>query len=89
MCIRDSYYPFSTFKRVSVKNLLTLISTLKDAKDTSGSKSPKGAKGTKVAKDAKVPKVTRHHGTKGLLGDKVFSRTCVQSSLTPEEGPSC
>ena len=42
----------------------------------------------KGAKDAKVPKVTRYLGSKGLLGDKVFSRTCVQSSLTPEEGPS-
>ena len=47
------------------------------------------AKGTKGAKDANVPKVTRYLGSKGLLGDKVFSRTCVRSSLTPEEGPSC
>ena len=53
---------------------------------------PKGAKGSKGAKGAKGnkdTKVTRYIGSKGLLGDKVFSRTCVRSSLTPEEGPSC
>ena len=54
-----------------------------------GTKGAKGAKDTKDAKDAKVPKVTRYLGSKGFLGDKVFSRTCVRSSLTPEEGPSC
>ena len=53
------------------------------------SRVPKGAKGAKGAKDAKVPKVIRYLGSKGLLEDKVFSRTCVRSSLTPEEGTSC
>ena len=37
----------------------------------------KGSKSAKGAKDAKVPKVTRYLGSKGLLVDKVFSRTCV------------
>ena len=76
--------------RVSVKTLLTLISTLQkipvEARVPKGAKGSKGAKGAKGNKDAKV---TRYIGSKGQLGDKVFSRTCVQSSLTPEEGPSC
>ena len=52
-------------------------------------KGAKGSKGDKGAKGTKDAKVTRYLGSKGLLGDKVFSRTCVRSSLTPEEGPSC
>ena len=37
----------------------------------------------------RVPEVRRSPGSKGLFRDKMFSRTCVISSLTPEEGPSC
>ena len=50
---------------------------------------PKGSKGVKGAKGNKDAKVKRYLGSKGLLWDKVFSRTSVRSSLTPEEGPSC
>ena len=60
-----------------------------EARVPKGAKGSKGAKGAKGAKGNKDAKVTRYLGSKGLLGDKVFSRTCVQSSLTPEEGPSC
>ena len=67
----NHYYPFSTLKRVSIKNLLTLISTLQ--RIPVEARVPKGAKGAKGAKEAKVPKL----GSKGLLGDKVISRTCV------------
>ena len=37
----------------------------------------------------KGDKVTRVPRLKGLLRDRVFSRTHLRSSLTPEEGPSC
>ena len=37
----------------------------------------------------KVPRVTRVLGLKILLRCRVFSRTHLRSSLTPEEGPSC
>jgi len=36
-----------------------------------------------------VPRVTRVLRLKGLLRDRLFSRTHLSSSLTPEEGPSC
>ena len=82
--LSNHYYPLSTLKRVSVFNLLTLISTLQRIsvkarvpKGTKGAKGGKVAKGAKGAKDAKVPRITRYLGSKGLLGDKVFSRTCV------------
>ena len=62
----NHYYPFSTLKRVSVNNLLTLISTLQriPIPVPKGAKGPKGPKGPKGAKDAKVPKVTRYFGSK-------------------------
>ena len=43
----------------------------------------KGDKGNKVTRVTRVPRL------KGLLRDRVFSRTHLRSSLTPEEGPSC
>ena len=33
--------------------------------------------------------VPRSKSSEGLLGGRVFSRTHLRSSLTPEEGPSC
>ena len=42
-----------------------------------------GFKGDKGNKVTRVPRL------KGLLRDRVFSRTHLRSSLTPEEGPSC
>ena len=43
----------------------------------------KGCQGIKGAKGAWVK------SSEGLLGGRVFSRTHLRSSLTPEEGPSC
>ena len=42
-----------------------------------------GFKGDKGNKVTRVPRL------KGLLRDRVFSRTHLRSSLTPEGGPSC
>ena len=41
-----------------------------------------GFKGDKGNKVTRVPRL------KGLLRDRVFSRTHLRSSLTPQEGPS-
>ena len=65
--------------------------------DASGIKSvrvAKGAMGVMVSmcwdlKLTKVTRVARVPRLKGLLRDRVFSRTHLRSSLTPEEGPSC
>ena len=43
-------------------------------------KNAKGSKGAKGAKGNKDAKVTRYLGSKGQLGDKVFSRTCAVSN---------
>ena len=50
-----------------------------------------GFKVTRVTRvpGLKVTRVTRVTRLKGLLRDRVFSRTHLRSSLTPEEGPSC
>ena len=48
-----------------------------------------GFKGDKGNKVTRVTRVTRVPRLKGLLRDRVFSRTHLRSSLTPEEGPSC
>ena len=48
-----------------------------------------GLKRCQGCQDLKVLRVTRNPGSKGLLRDRVFSRTHLWSSLTPEEGPSC
>ena len=37
----------------------------------------------------KVQRVTRVPRLKGQLRDRVFLRSHLRSSLTPEEGPSC
>ena len=47
-----------------------------------------GLKRCQGCQDLKVLRVTRNPGSKGLLRDRVFSRTHLWSSLTPEEGPS-
>ena len=53
-----------------------------------------GIKCARVAKGAKVPgfkgvRVTRLPRLKGQFRNKVFLRTHLRSSLSPEEGPSC
>ena len=65
--------------------------SLKGAKGVRGQRVPivpefkrrKGCQGIKGAKGAWVK------SSEGLLGGRVFSRTHLRSSLTPEEGPSC
>ena len=71
----------------------------KGAKGVSRQKVPKvpgfircqGCKGTKVFKGARVKgaKGAWVKSSEGLLRGRVFSRTHLRSSLTPEEGPSC
>ena len=54
-----------------------------DDKRCQGCQSLKGAKGVREKK------VLRVKSSEGLLRGRVFSRTHLRSSLTPEEGPSC
>ena len=54
-----------------------------DDKRCQGCQSLKGAKGVRGKK------VLRVKSSEGLLGGRVYSRTHLRSSLTPEEGPSC
>ena len=48
-----------------------------------------GCQSLKGAKGVSGQKVPRVKSSEGLLGGRVFSRTHLRSSLTPEEGPSC
>ena len=54
-----------------------------DDKRCQGCQSLKGAKGVRGKK------VVRAKSSEGRLGGRIFSRTHLRSSLTPEEGPSC
>ena len=65
-------------------------SGIKCARFAKGAKVP-GFKGARVSRCQclKVQRVTRVPRLKGLLRDRLFSRTHLRSSLTPEEGPSC
>ena len=65
-------------------------SGIKCARFAKGAKVP-GFKGARVSRCQclKVQRVTRVPRLKGQLRDRVFLRSHLRSSLTPEEGPSC
>ena len=48
-----------------------------------------GCQSLKGAKGVRRQKVPRVKSSEGLLGGRVFSRSHLRSSLTPEEGTSC
>ena len=56
-----------------------------------GCQRTKGANGVRGQKVPRVPgsKAQKLKSSKALLGDRVFSRTHLRLSLSPEEGPSC